>query len=62
MWGNSSTTIEYCVICRQSIVTYEDEISCPKCQNTFHRSHLLEWLKVFNQCPMCQEKISPLPE
>ncbi|MHA2239481.1 MAG: RING finger protein [Candidatus Hodarchaeales archaeon] len=62
MWGNSSTTIEYCVICRQSIVTYEDEISCPKCQNTFHRTHLLEWLKVFNQCPMCQEKISPLPE
>ena len=61
-WGSDRTTTEYCVICRQSIVSHEEKASCPKCRNPFHRAHLLEWLKVFNQCPMCHEKISPLPE
>ncbi|MFW9855765.1 MAG: hypothetical protein ACFFFG_11920 [Candidatus Thorarchaeota archaeon] len=29
-------------------------MSCPDCGQPFHRSHLLEWLKVKRQCPKCR--------
>ncbi|UCG89842.1 MAG: hypothetical protein JSU57_05115 [Candidatus Heimdallarchaeota archaeon] len=47
-----------CVICRSPIESDVDSVVCPICQNTFHRNHLLEWLKVFNQCPMCHERLT----
>ncbi|MHA1445032.1 MAG: hypothetical protein ACTSR4_09850 [Candidatus Hodarchaeales archaeon] len=56
-WQDANTATEYCVICRQSIQASGEKVICPECQNTFHRTHLLEWLKVFNQCPMCHHKI-----
>ena len=56
-WQETNTATEYCVICRQSIQSSREKAICPECNNTYHRTHLLEWLKVFNQCPMCQHKI-----
>ncbi|MHA1542811.1 MAG: RING finger protein [Candidatus Hodarchaeales archaeon] len=56
-WQDTNTATEYCVICRQSIRTSGEKVTCPECNNAFHRTHLLEWLKVFNQCPMCHHKI-----
>ncbi len=56
-WQDTNTTTEYCVICRQSIQSSGEKVICPECNNAFHRTHLLEWLKVFNQCPMCHHKI-----
>ena len=53
----TNTATEYCVICRQSIQLSREKVTCPECSNTFHRTHLLEWLKVFNQCPICHQKI-----
>ncbi len=55
--GTTNTATEYCVICRQSIQSSEEKVSCPECHNAFHRTHILEWLKVFNQCPMCHHRI-----
>jgi len=49
---------KYCVICRYPIESDDDSVACPICQHTFHRNHLLEWLKVFNQCPMCHERLT----
>ena len=48
----------FCVICRAIILADETSISCPSCLNQYHRSHLLEWLKVFNQCPICHERLT----
>jgi hypothetical protein len=56
-WPDTNIATEYCVICRKSIQSSGDKVACPECNNTFHRTHLLEWLKVFNQCPMCNHKI-----
>ncbi|MFW9777259.1 MAG: RING finger protein [Candidatus Heimdallarchaeota archaeon] len=53
---NQSET-QFCVICRAVILVEEASTSCPMCLNQFHRAHLLEWLKVFNQCPMCHERL-----
>ncbi len=57
-WDNSEQYINHCVICRHAIRSSEPISICPFCENVFHRSHLLEWLKVFNQCPICHEKIT----
>lgn len=52
----SEQHIKQCVICRTPIES--DSATCPYCENTFHRSHLLEWLKVFNQCPICHQRLT----
>ncbi|MFX0050221.1 MAG: RING finger protein [Candidatus Hodarchaeota archaeon] len=57
-WDEPDRLEEYCVICRHTIQESEVRIICPFCQNVFHRGHLLEWLKVFNQCPMCHNRIT----
>ncbi|MHA1976942.1 MAG: RING finger protein [Candidatus Hodarchaeales archaeon] len=60
-WGSNIETQDFCVICRQSVSSHEQKVTCPECRNVFHRGHLLEWLKVFNQCPMCQQRIKMHP-
>jgi hypothetical protein len=57
-WDESVRSEEYCVICRHVVQESEVRIICPFCENVFHRGHLLEWLKVFNQCPMCHNRIT----
>ena len=47
-----------CVICRYPIASQANSVECPSCHNSFHRNHLLEWLKIFNQCPMCHERLT----
>ncbi|UCE14393.1 MAG: E3 ubiquitin protein ligase [Candidatus Heimdallarchaeota archaeon] len=47
-----------CVICRTPIKSRSSSATCPYCENIFHRNHLLEWLKVFNQCPMCHQRLT----
>lgn len=49
---------QFCVICRAIILVEETSTSCPSCLNQFHRPHLLEWLKVFNQCPICHKRLT----
>ena len=61
-WQGTNTATEHCVICRQSIQSSREKVACPECKNTFHKAHLLEWLKVFNQCPMCHHKIRDVLE
>ncbi|UCG03044.1 MAG: E3 ubiquitin protein ligase [Candidatus Heimdallarchaeota archaeon] len=57
-WDNGDKSEKSCVICRYPIRSQENSVECPSCQNSFHRNHLLEWLKVFNQCPMCHQRLT----
>lgn len=59
-WDEFEQFKKHCVICRYPIRSDTDNVACPVCKNTFHRNHLLEWLKVFNQCPMCQQQLTLL--
>lgn len=51
----------YCSVCRKEI-TFDDlsngaMVSCPLCNNKFHRKHFLEVLKVTGICPACRAKV-----
>ncbi|MFW9902862.1 MAG: RING finger protein [Candidatus Thorarchaeota archaeon] len=57
-WDKELRSEKNCVICRHPIKTQENSVNCPSCNNFFHRNHLLEWLKVFNQCPICHQRLT----
>ncbi|MFX0122798.1 MAG: RING finger protein [Candidatus Hodarchaeota archaeon] len=57
-WDKGKKYEKSCVICRYPIESFEDSVECPSCHNSFHRNHLLEWLKVFNQCPLCHQRLT----
>ena len=61
-----SCQIEFpkCVICRLIIRTVP--ASCPKCGNSAHRAHFLEWIRMSmdkkkgkGTCPICQNYLTP---
>ena len=48
-----------CNICKSEGYIPEDELVwCPNCINSFHQSHILEWLKIQGTCPICQENVT----
>ncbi|MHA1215254.1 MAG: hypothetical protein ACTSR2_02760 [Candidatus Hodarchaeales archaeon] len=53
---------DQCVICRHIIRDSEEKIACDVCHNVFHRNHLLEWLKVFGDCPICHNRMTVFSE
>ena len=50
---------EVCMLCRKKIKAGEVYLKCPYCQNIFHRTHLLEWIKVKATCPVCKHELKP---
>ena len=60
-WPESARTdprSEQCIICRHPIHSSEAKVQCQICQNSFHKNHLLEWLKVFGDCPICHSRMT----
>lgn len=57
-WETELRSEANCVICRHPIKSQEKSVNCPSCKTFFHRNHLLEWLKVFNQCPICHQRLT----
>ncbi len=43
-----------CCICRQRITKQEEAIKCPHCKNEYHHKHLNIWLRIKQNCPICQ--------
>lgn len=57
---NRSTGQFVCMICKSPSKTVEEIIECPYCQTSFHKDHLLEWIKIKSSCPFCGEKLDKL--
>jgi len=47
-----------CSICRKNLYHGEEIVVEEKCGNLFHRRHIVEWIKIKGQCPMCQSRIN----
>ncbi len=50
--------VETCSICSRKIYKGEEVVREKKCGSLFHRRHILEWLKVKPECPICKERIN----
>lgn len=47
-----------CQICSTEIFKGEDFAACPHCDNIFHISHIEEWLKQKELCPVCRNNLN----
>lgn len=57
-----ATAIEtsICEICKSDNI-YEKKVACPHCGAAFHTPHLLEWVELRGQCPVCHRLIPKHP-
>jgi predicted RNA-binding Zn-ribbon protein involved in translation (DUF1610 family) len=42
-----------CMVCNLELDEDDDVAWCPNCGSPAHRTHLLEWIHVKNNCPIC---------
>ena len=46
-----------CMICKLPITPKKEFIQCPFCNANFHVNHLLEWLELDDNCPVCNKSL-----
>lgn len=49
--------VERCPICKGPFTRQDDLIHCPYCQESFHKNHLLETIKIHGSCPHCSHEL-----
>lgn len=47
-----------CDICKNPIEFGETAVESSICGHTFHYSHILEWLKIAEKCPVCKKQMN----
>jgi len=43
-----------CAICKLTFRANDTILACPQCESLFHKEHLIEWLSIDNECPVCE--------
>ncbi len=56
----SGEKVGLCEICKRSVYNVDSRFPCPDCNNIFHTSHFIEWVRIKEKCPVCRESISQL--
>jgi uncharacterized Zn-finger protein len=56
--GKRATVKGKCMVCNLDIGKSDTVAWCPYCGNMAHKAHILEWLHVKNQCPVCDKKLN----
>lgn len=49
---------ENCLVCFQPLKAGERVSICPLCGYGGHENHMIEWLKIKQNCPLCRESIT----
>lgn len=44
-----------CMVCKLPFRKNQEILICPFCQSYFHKQHLLEWLQIADDCPVCNK-------
>ncbi len=47
-----------CTVCQGLIKSGDEVYECPSCTNLAHREHLLKWISIKSECPLCKSRIS----
>ena len=53
----SYTKDDFCMVCKLSFKTKKDILQCPICESLFHKEHLLDWIRIHQNCPVCSQKL-----
>ena len=48
-----------CSVCKGAMSSADDLVACPFCRHEAHPSHILEWLKIKGECPVCRKRLRP---
>lgn len=48
---------DFCMVCKLSFKTKKDILQCPICESLFHKDHLLDWIRIHQNCPVCSQKL-----
>ncbi len=48
----------FCTVCNGFIKVRDEVLICPSCDNMAHKEHLLQWLKIKEECPICKSSIN----
>lgn len=49
--------VEMCMICKLEIRDKQKVITCPFCKSYFHEDHLIEWIALNEDCPVCKKTL-----
>ena len=48
----------FCEVCKNIIIAGDKVLQSTNCDHIFHKEHILEWINVKSECPVCKEKIN----
>jgi len=46
-----------CMVCKLTIRKNQLVVMCPFCQSYFHKEHFYDWLKIADDCPVCNSRL-----
>lgn len=46
-----------CSVCGKNIEIFDDVMGCPLCGAKAHKDHLLDWIKMKHNCPVCKKSL-----
>ncbi|MBY9007567.1 MAG: hypothetical protein KGD63_12505 [Candidatus Lokiarchaeota archaeon] len=46
-----------CSVCGKNIEIFDDVSGCPLCGAKAHKDHLLDWIKMKHNCPICKKSL-----
>ncbi|MBY9001153.1 MAG: hypothetical protein KGD64_09580, partial [Candidatus Heimdallarchaeota archaeon] len=54
---NCDEKIPICEICRSHLTLGEKIVQSSTCNHVYHKDHILEWIKIKSNCPVCKEPL-----
>ncbi|MHA2253800.1 MAG: hypothetical protein ACXAD7_25815, partial [Candidatus Kariarchaeaceae archaeon] len=45
---------QVCMVCKGELKPDSNTSNCPNCNSTAHEEHLIAWLSIKAQCPICK--------
>ncbi|MFX0139549.1 MAG: hypothetical protein ACFFDN_38260 [Candidatus Hodarchaeota archaeon] len=54
---NCGYKLKFCLICKRYIKNEKEIAKCPFCNQEFHKTEFLEWIKIKASCAACEKQI-----
>ncbi len=48
---------DFCMVCKLTFKNKDEILQCPVCESVYHKEHLLAWIRIHKNCPVCTQKL-----